>query len=112
MTVSFTMQSPSAILATRGLAKNGRVAQLLASEVLRRCTPYVPRRTGYLASSGAVVGSNVVYSAPHAKAQYYAKRKTGGAGGSLTGPHWFERMLAAEKSALVSYVASAAGGHT
>jgi hypothetical protein len=66
------------------------------SEVLARCEPYIPLRTGMLIKSGILgtdVGSGEVkWIAPYAKAQYYRPRKNPSQTGPLRGPYWFERM--------------------
>lgn len=70
------------------------------SEVLRRCSPRVPFRTGMLEKSGilgTVVGSGEVnYIAPYAAHQYYDTAEVRSYDANR-GAKWFERMKAAEK---------------
>jgi hypothetical protein len=75
------------------------------SEVLRRCAPLVPLRTGMLVQSGILgtfEGSGLVqYIAPYSKAQYYMKRKVGSETGTQRGSFWFERMKAVHKQSIL-----------
>lgn len=84
----------STILGKRGLEPGGRVQQVIDSEVLRLCEPYVPRRTGDLIRSGishTSIGSGlVVYNTPYARRWYYEAAKFSGA--PKRGNYWFERM--------------------
>ncbi len=70
------------------------------SEVLRRCSPRVPFRTGMLEKSGILgtdVGSGEVnYIAPYAARQYYNTSDVRSYD-SNRGAHWFARMKVAEK---------------
>lgn len=70
------------------------------SEVLRRCSPRVPFRTGMLEKSGilgTVVGSGEVnYIAPYAAHQYYDTAEVRPYDANR-GAKWFERMKTAEK---------------
>ena len=70
------------------------------SEVLRRCSPRVPFRTGMLEKSGilgTVVGSGeVIYIAPYAAHQYYDTAEVRSYDANR-GAKWFERMKTAEK---------------
>lgn len=67
--------------------------QVIDSEVLRRCDPLVPFKTGSLKRSGITgtkIGSGVIrYTAPYAKRQYYWGRP---AGYGERGRNWFGRM--------------------
>ena len=70
------------------------------SEVLRRCSPRGPFRTGMLEKSGilgTVVGSGEVnYIAPYAAHQYYDTAEVRSYDANR-GAKWFERMKTAEK---------------
>lgn len=74
------------------------------SEVLRRCSPRVPKRTGALERSGTlatVIGSGEVnYNAPYARFQYYSTAETRPYDGNR-GAKWFERMKAAERQQII-----------
>ena len=65
-------------------------------EVLRRCEPFIPLRTGSLIKSGELgtfVGSGVVsWIVPYAAAQYYMTNRRKTLLGGLRGSFWFERM--------------------
>lgn len=76
-----------------------RAQKFVDSEVLRRCDPRVPFRTGMLKKSGilgTVVGSGLVrYNAPYARRNYYENRGNGIEGknkGGKRGKLWFEDM--------------------
>lgn len=74
--------------------------KIVDSEVLRRCSPLVPFRTGTLERSGTigtVIGSGEVkYTTPYARKQYYDTAQTRSYD-SRRGGRWFERMKAANK---------------
>lgn len=78
--------------------------ELIDSEVLRRCAPLVPKRTGTLERSGitgTVIGSGLVqYTAPYAKRQYYNTAESREYD-PRRGGRWFERMKATNKAALL-----------
>lgn len=81
-------------------AQFSRKQRFVDSEVLRRCSPRVPFRTGMLEKSGILgteIGSGEVnYIAPYAAAQYYETADTRPYDANR-GAHWFERMKVAEK---------------
>lgn len=81
-------------------AQFSRKQMFVDSEVLRRCSPRVPLRTGMLEKSGKLgtdVGSGEVdYIAPYAAYQYHATSDTRPYDANR-GAHWFERMKVAEK---------------
>lgn len=71
--------------------------QYVDSEVLRRCTPFVPFSAGELIRSGieeTKIGSGEVkYRTPYARRWYYERARFFGA--PMRGNYWFERMKAA-----------------
>lgn len=73
-----------------------KAQQFVDSEVLRRCTPYVPKDTGELIRSGlreTQIGSGkVIYRTPYARRWYYTPAHFKGA--PVRGNYWFARMLA------------------
>lgn len=77
-----------------------RKQKIVDSEVLRYCSPLVPKITGMLERSGTlgtVIGSGEVkYVAPYARYQYYQTAETRGYA-PQRGAKWFERMKAAHK---------------
>ena len=66
------------------------------SEVIRRCAPLVPFKTGALegsSSSNTRLGSGkVIYKTPYARTQYYMGRAS-----NQRGRLWFERMKVSNK---------------
>lgn len=108
------MNSLDQILADRGLEPGGRVQQVIDSEVLRLCTPYVPWDNGVLNASGiahTTIGSGEVrYSTPYARRWYYEPAQFQGA--PKRGNYWFERMKnEGGKRAILQKAAQVAGGH-
>lgn len=67
------------------------------SEVIRRCAPLVPFKTGTLegsSSSNTKIGSGkVIYKTPYARKQYRQGRAS-----NQRGRLWFERMKASNKN--------------
>ena len=86
--------------AARRNAQFTKKQMFIDSEVLRRCSPRVPIKTGMLEKSGKLgtdVGSGEVdYIAPYAAMQYYETADTRPYDANR-GAHWFERMKVAEK---------------
>jgi hypothetical protein len=84
------------------------------SEVLRRCEPYIPLKTGMLVKSGILgtdIGSGTVkWIAPYARHQYYLKRKKKSETGPLRGSFWFQRMKEVYGRIILKGAASLAGG--
>lgn len=68
-----------------------RAQMYIDSEIIRRCEPYVPMKTGSLKRSGITgthVGTGVIkYTAPYAKRQYFA-----GKSNCQRGRKWVKRM--------------------
>ena len=82
-------------------AKVQRVQRFVDSEVLRRCDPLVPKKSGILKRSGierTKIGSGVVrYYTPYARYQYYKGRV------SVTrGRKWFQRMKSEQGQAILN----------
>lgn len=98
------------IIEKRGLESGGKVQQIIDSEVLRRCDPYVPKDSGMLIDSGIIatdIGSGeVVYETPYAKKQYYDTNLQHS--GKRT-HHFFEVVKAAQKDDILKTAANAAG---
>lgn len=86
--------------ATKRNAQFSKKQMFVDSEVLRRCSPRVPFRTGMLEKSGILgtdVGSGEVnYIAPYAARQYYNTFDVRSYDANR-GAHWFARMKVAEK---------------
>lgn len=91
--VSFGFDLPE-VLKSHNLEDNGKVQQVIDSEVLRLNADYVPFDTGALRDSGTAhteIGSGVVqYQTVYARRQYYIPM-THGNGGNRT-DYWFEHM--------------------
>lgn len=85
-------------------AQQARQQRFVDSEVLRRCSPRVPKRTGVLERSGTlgtVIGSGEVnYNAPYARFQYYSTAESRSYD-PVRGGRWFERMKVAEKEQIL-----------
>ena len=85
-------------------AQQVRQQRFVDSEVLRRCSPRVPKRTGTLERSGilgTVIGSGEVnYNAPYARFQYYSTAESRSYDPNRGG-RWFERMKVAEKDQIL-----------
>lgn len=77
-----------------------RKQKFVDSEVLRRCSPRVPLRTGMLDKSGKLgteIGSGEVnYIAPYSAYQYYGTSESRPYDANRGGK-WFERMKTEEK---------------
>lgn len=75
------------------------------SEVLRHCSPLVPKKTGFLDESGKLgtkIGSGEVrYSAPYASKQYYDTAESREYDPNR-GANWFERMKPSHKAQILS----------
>lgn len=78
----------------KGIEPGGRVQKFIDSEVLRRCSPYVPYDNGDLNRSGTKntkIGSGVVkYNTVYARRWYY--RPANFKGAPMRGNYWFEKM--------------------
>lgn len=117
MAITFTMKAPAEIMSRLGLGKNGIVQRVIDSEVLSRCEPYVPKKTGALIESGREatrIGSgSVTYGAPYAAYQYYGRSAKGNPlsynGAPMRGSFWFERMKEAHSGEILRLAAAAAG---
>ena len=113
MSVIFTIKSTNELIKDRKL-KSGQTAQVFVdSEVLRRCSPYVPFDTGTLNRSGVVntkIGSGrVIYATPYARRWYYIPAKFQGE--PKRGNYWFHRMKEnGGKEAILRGVAKITGG--
>ena len=101
--------SPETILAKRGLGSSHRAQLRLAQSARARMDKYVPFDTGYLKNSAKISqdGRQIAYSAPYAGAQYYGNYHHSDPN---RGKFWDRRMLAGEKSALISDVKAVTGG--
>ncbi|MGN1203160.1 MAG: minor capsid protein [Eubacterium sp.] len=117
MIVKAVFNSTSTMLKDRGLEPGGNVQKVIDSEVLRRCDPYVPFRTGALKKSGILgtkIGSGeVIWNAVYANRNYYTnagRGKQGTASGGLRGKFWFERMKADHLPDILKTAKEAAGG--
>ena len=111
--MKFTMQSTNALLRKRSLNKGQNVQMFIDSEVLRRCSPMVPFRDGFLLRSGVentkLGQGKVTYRTPYARKWYYTPANFTGA--PMRGNFWFERMKRnGGKEAILRGAAKIAGG--
>ena len=118
--ISFIIKAPKEIIEGRGLGVGEEVQKLIDSEVLKRCEPFVPKKSGNLISSGTratKIGSGkVTYDADYAKYQYYGVSVNGRAlkynGAPTRGSYWFERMKAIHGGEILNLAAKKAGAAT
>lgn len=117
MIIKTVFNTTETMLKDRGLDSCGKVQKAIDSEVLRRCDPYVPFRTGFLKKSGILgtkIGSGeVMYNAVYAHTNYYlnaGKGKQGTASGGLRGKFWFERMKADHLDDIIKTAKEKSGG--
>lgn len=107
------MKTLQELLAARQIDKGGAVQQFIDSEVLRRCSPLVPKDTSELIRSGTretrLGSGEVIYSTPYARRWYYIPANFTGA--PNRGNYWFERMKRnGGKEAILRGAAKLAGG--
>ena len=65
--------------------------------IIKKCEPYIPKKTGNLIRSAVPFNGYVIWSAPYAKKQYYTHKGKG-----LRGPFWVERMWADTKKEIMN----------
>lgn len=109
----FTIKPTAELLKNRSLGTGNAAQKFVDSEVLRRCTPYVPFDSGALIRSGIVhtdIGSGeVIYATPYARRWYYQEANFQGA--PMRGTYWFEKMKNnGGKDAILRGVAKITGG--
>lgn len=114
------------ILKEHGLNEYGTIQKFIDNEVLKRCSKYVPFRTGALMNMGilgTVIGSGEVsWIGVKPRYLYYGKVMVGPApkkvtnkdltyyGAPLRGAFWFERMKVAEGKEIIKSVQKLADG--
>lgn len=87
------LKNPRIVIRTNTQKRSLNAQKYVDNEVLRRCNPLVPFKTGTLVGTGKRnKPGEVTYNTPYAKKQYYQGR-TGGQRGRL----WFARMKASNK---------------
>lgn len=123
---TFELDSVNKILKKRGLEERGYVQKFIDNEVLKRCSKYIPFRTGALMNMGiigTVIGSGEVsWIGVKPRYLYYGKVMVGPPpktvtdrdltyyGGPQRGAFWFERMKAAEGEEIVKGAQELANG--
>jgi len=123
---TFELDSVNKILKKRGLEERGYVQKFIDNEVLKRCSKYIPFRTGALMNMGiigTVIGSGeVAWIGVKPRYLYYGKVMVGPPpktvtdrdltyyGGPQRGAFWFERMKAAEGEEIVKGAKELANG--
>ena len=118
--ISFTIKAPKEIIKGRGLGIGEEVQKLIDGEVLKRCEPFVPKKSGTLISSAekaTKIGSGkVTYDTEYAAYQYYGVSVNGRVlkynGAPSRGSFWFERMKAIHASDILNLAAKKAGADT
>lgn len=100
------------VLKRLNLEEGGKVQQVIDSEVVRLCNPYVPKENGILMRSGkdnTVIGSGeVVYQTPYARKQYYIPMKHTEGRTHM----WFEQMKrSGGKEKILNAARKAVGGN-
>lgn len=122
MNIKLHFNTTKRIMSDKGLSENGAVQEVVDSEVLRRCDPYVPMLTGTLKRSGTlgtVIGSGLVtWKCVYAHRQYYNNAGRGKQGTTkhnshnykcLRGKLWFERMKADQGDEIIRMAKERAG---
>jgi len=88
--------------AARFKTSSKRAQKWLDTEVLKDCTPYVPRLTGALEHSGiegtAIGSGEIIYNSPYAKQQYYGYFNHSTQSHPKASREWFEVAKAANQS--------------
>ena len=100
---------PNDILNRMGLGKSNKARQYLARRARDYMDPYVPYDTGRLKGSAKVEnrGSQVIYSAPYARSQYYLPYHHPD---PRRGRYWDRRMAANHGEALARELGAYLGG--
>ncbi len=101
MTVNVSFDLTDAIIKKKGIENFGPVHRRLNTLLLNYCEPYIPKKSGYLISSGESNLGYISWSAPYAKKQYYENK-----GNGLRGRLWFDRMWASRKGEIISSLKS------
>lgn len=117
--------SPNDALQKRGMGGSPELRRFLAARVKTRCDPYVPMQQGVLKNTAQVSsdGSQLIYSAPYARYQFYGvvmagrapKTLTGKAiqyhkGAPMRGKQWLNRMMADHRGDIEKDVAGYIAG--
>lgn len=92
----FTLRSSTGALASAMASRTAAAAHTLRRQILTSCTPYVPYRTGALASSGSVTDNGVQWTAGHARKCYYARTPFRKEKHPLACAGWFEAAKAVD----------------
>ncbi len=114
----FKINNSNKILKEHGLDDKGFVQKYIDNEVLKRCSKFLPFRTGALMNMGilgTVIGSGIVaWIGVKARYLYYGKVMEGPApktvtdkdlvfyGGPQRGAFWFERMKTSEGKEIIN----------
>lgn len=100
--VNFTFDWSSVFEANANYVMNN-AQSVLSNDVIRFSTPYVPILTGVLRDSvyinSDIENGKIVWSTPYARRRYYEGRMKG-----IKGSYWFERMLSANWSSILTDV--------
>ena len=85
--IKTTFKNKDAVLKSFGFGEGSPIQLLLDSMVIKKCEPYIPKKTGALIKSAVPLFGSVMWSMVYAKKQYYTHK-----GNGLRGPFWVERM--------------------
>ena len=111
--IKTTINFNPAAVAEKYKGKAKRAQMWLDNEVLKDCSPYVPRITGALERSGidgTVIGSGlIVYNSPYAKWQYYGYFNHSTQAHSQASREWFEVAKASNKNKWIRKVKQIGG---
>jgi hypothetical protein len=103
-----------ATVAARIKGNSTRAQKWLDNEVLKDCTPYVPRITGALEHSGidgTTIGEGLIqYNSPYAKRQYYGYFNHSTQSHPQACRMWFEVAKAAHKNTWLAGAKALGGG--
>lgn len=102
MSVRVEIDSTDKIMSKRHLGKNGEANKMFTKECANSFSDYVPFKTGKLRDSmSEVQNDKIVYSAPHAKKQYYTNKG---------GKYWDKRAWSDKGKTIVKTIADFVGG--
>lgn len=106
MSLTFKITMPQKQLLQKKLQP---VQKYVDSEILRKCDPYIPFKTGMLRDSGILgtkIGSGRIrWLAPYARKQYYKGLSTG-----KRGRYWVKRAMTAHGESILRGAQEKLGG--
>lgn len=94
--IKTTFANKDSVLSSLGFGKESPVQLLFDSMVIKKCEPYIPKKTGALIKSAVPLFGSVMWGMIYAKKQYYTHK-----GNGLRGPYWVERMWTDSKGEIL-----------